>query len=51
MAALFFVIAVLALVCFLAAAFNVAARINLLALGLALFVLIWVITYGRALMH
>lgn len=48
MTALFFILALLAVVAFLLAVFNV-PRFNWVALGLALFVLIWVIQYGRAL--
>ena len=48
MTALFFILALLALVAFLLAAFNV-PRFNWVAIGLALFVAIWVIQYGRVL--
>ena len=45
MTALFFVLALLSLIAFVLAACNV-PRFNWIALGLALFVLIWVIQYG-----
>jgi hypothetical protein len=49
MAVLFLVLLIAAFLCFLAANFNVAAPVNLVALGLAFWVLVFVIQYGRAL--
>jgi hypothetical protein len=49
MAILLIVLLVAAFLCFIAVTFNVTAPINLLALGLACWVLVFVIQYGRAL--
>jgi hypothetical protein len=49
MAILFLVLLIAAFLCFLAATFNVAARINLLALGFALWVLVPLIQIGETL--
>lgn len=48
MTALFFILALLSLISFALAALNV-PRFNWVAIGLALFVAIWVIQYGRVL--
>jgi hypothetical protein len=49
MAVLFLILLVAAFLCFLAATFNVAARINLVALGLALWVLVPLVQILRTL--
>lgn len=49
MAFLFLVLLIAAFFCFLAATFNVVARINLLALGFALWVLVPLIQVGQTL--